>query len=541
VATAVADSSYGWSGTHWTSRVLDGVRRRPELLTALVCGVVVAIGQRGPDLPAQAYRVSLIRHHGLVIFDSHWYGGHSLPGYSMLFPLLAAVLGSRLVGALSCVAATAAFTRLLRGRDAVGHDLAVMWFAVVSAVDLIVGRLPFALGLAFGIGALAAARERRPSRVLLLSLLCGASSPLAGAFLLLVAAAWLPTAGWRRTWPFAASGFGILVAAAFGEGGSFPFPWSSLLVVLVFVALGLMFAPRDSVVVRRALWLYGVASVVSFLFPNPVGGNMIRLGAVVAGPLAAYELVRRRRTMLLAVLALPLLVWQLAPVPASFAASSGNASARAPYYAGLLRYLGSQTGPQGRLEVPLTQGRWESDYLATSVPLARGWERQLDISHNEVLYDVDLSATAYHDWLLANGVRWVALPDVPLDASETGEAALLQRAHPPRYLQPVWQDAHWKLWQVRDARPLATGPVRLVTLGVSRIDLRMLQPGAAVVLVRWTRFWRVVVGDACVSPTPDGWTQVTAPQAGPVTLSAQVGLSTLAGSGNGGSCSPTGP
>src|SRR4051794_31234927 len=504
MTTAVAGSGYGWSGTRWTSRVLDTVRRPPELLTAAVCAVVVAIGQRGPDLPAQAYRVSLIRPGGLVTFASHWYGGHSLPGYSMIFPLLAALLGSRLVGALACIAATAAFTRLLRGQESTGYDVAVMWFAVVSAVDLIVGRLPFALGLAFGIAALAAARERRPSRVVVLSLLCGASSPLAAAFLLLVAAAWLPTAGWRRTAPFAASGVGIAVAALFGEGGSFPFPWTTLLLALGFVAAGLLFVPRDSVVVRRALWLYGAACVVAFFVPNPVGGNMIRLGAVVAGPLAAYELVRSRRPVLLALLAVPLLAWQLAPVPASFAVSQGNASARAPYYAGLLQYLTSQSGPQGRIEVPLTQGRWETDYLAASVPLARGWERQLDISHNEVLYDVDLSASAYHQWLLNTGVRGVALPDVPLAPSETGEAALLQRAHPPAYLQPAWQDAHWKLWQVRDARPLATGPVRLVTFGVSRIDLQMLRPRAAVVLVRGTRVWRGGAGGGGGSPPPEG-------------------------------------
>src|SRR4051794_4414649 len=539
MTTAVAGSGYGWAGTRWTSRVLNTVRRHPELLPAAVCAVVVAIGQRGPDLPAQAYRVSLIRHHGLVIFDSHWYGGHSLPGYSLIFPLPAALLGSPLVGALPCIAATAAFPRLLRGQESTGYDVAGVWFAVVGVGDPVVGRLPFALGLAFGIGALAAARERRPTRVLVLSLLCGASSPLSAAFLLLVAAAWLPTAGWRRTAPFAAAGVGIAVAALFGEGGSFPFPWTTLLLALAFVAAGLLFVPRDSVVVRRALVLYGAACVLAFFVPNPVGGNMIRLGAVVAGPLAAYELVRRGRTALLALLALPLLAWQLAPVPASFAASQGNASARAHYYTGLLAYLTSQTGSQGRIEVPLTQGRWETDYLAASVPLARGWERQLDISHNELLYDVDLSASAYHQWLLDNGVRWVALPDVPLAPSETGEAALLQRAHPPAYLQPAWQDAHWKLWQVRDARPLATGPVRLVTFGVSRIDLQMLRPGAAVVLVRWTRFWRVVTGEACVSPTPEGWTQVTARRPGPVTLSAQVGLSALAGAGNKGSCSPT--
>src|SRR3954467_10725103 len=62
MTTAVAGSSYGWSGTRWTSRVLDVIRRRPELVTAAVCAVVVAIGQRGPDLPAPAYPAPLLPH-----------------------------------------------------------------------------------------------------------------------------------------------------------------------------------------------------------------------------------------------------------------------------------------------------------------------------------------------------------------------------------------------------------------------------------------------------------------------------------------------
>src|SRR4051794_41979204 len=108
MTTAVAGSGYGWSGTRWTSRVLDAVRRHPELVTAAVCAVVVAIGQRGPDLPAQAYRVSLIRHHGLVIFDSHWYGGHSLPRYNIIFPLLPPGGGSRVGGGAPRLPAAAA-------------------------------------------------------------------------------------------------------------------------------------------------------------------------------------------------------------------------------------------------------------------------------------------------------------------------------------------------------------------------------------------------------------------------------------------------
>lgn len=525
----------GWHDPR-LARIGRGLRSHPEIVTALLCAIVLAVGQRGPDLPAQAYRVFLIRHHGLVAFDTRWYAGHALPGYSLLFPPLAAVLGARLVGALACVAATAGFTRLVRRGRSTGHDLAVIWFAVVSVVDLVVGRLPFALGLAAGIGALVAVRDGRRLWAWPLALACGCASPLAGAFLLLVAAAWLPSAGWRRLAPLTAAVVGIGTAALFGEGGWFPFPATTLLVVLLLCVGGLVIVPRSSTLVRRALVLYGAASIVLFTFPNPVGGNMVRLGAVLGGPVIADELTRAGRRAVLAVVSIPLLIWQFAPLPASFAAGQGNPSSHASYYTGLLRYLTAHGAERSRLEVPLTTGRWEADYLATQVSLARGWERQLDLGRNSVLYDSKLTSADYHQWLLDTGVRWVALPDVSLDASEDGERALLT-GPTPAYLKPVWSDAHWQLWQVRDARPLVSGPAKLVRLGVSSIDLQATGAGTAVVLVRWTRFWRVTTGDACVAPTDDNWTQVELHAPGPVTLTAKVGLGSLTGVGSDGSCS----
>ena len=65
------------------------------------------------DLAAQEYRADL----GLVLWDNGWYGGHHMPGYSVLFPPLAALLGPRLVGALSAVAAAWLFERLVRDLD----------------------------------------------------------------------------------------------------------------------------------------------------------------------------------------------------------------------------------------------------------------------------------------------------------------------------------------------------------------------------------------------------------------------------------------
>ncbi len=55
------------------------------------------------------YRVELFRSAGLAIWDEHWYAGHHLPGYSLLFPPLGALLGVRLLGALSVLLSTALF------------------------------------------------------------------------------------------------------------------------------------------------------------------------------------------------------------------------------------------------------------------------------------------------------------------------------------------------------------------------------------------------------------------------------------------------
>jgi hypothetical protein len=78
----------------------------------------------------------------------------------------------------------------------------------------------------------------------------------------------------------------------------------------------------------------------------------------------------------------------------------------------------------------------------------------------------------------------------------------------------------------------------LQALGISAVQLRATGAGDGTVLVRWTRFWRVTAGIACIGPSPDGWTAVRVFAPGPVTIAAKVGLGALAGGGSGGSCSP---
>ena len=62
-----------------------------------------------------------------------------------------------MVGALSAVAGTWAFGRLAGAE----HRLAGAWTALAMATLLVTGRLTFALGVALGLAALAAARAAR--------------------------------------------------------------------------------------------------------------------------------------------------------------------------------------------------------------------------------------------------------------------------------------------------------------------------------------------------------------------------------------------
>jgi hypothetical protein len=171
--------------------------------------------------------------------------------------------------------------------------------------------------------------------------------------------------------------------------------------------------------------------------------------------------------------------------------------------------------------VPLTKNHWEAADLAKVVPLARGWERQLDRKANALFYDDEpLTAARYRTWLDANAVRFVALADAPIDYSAAQEAALVRRGLP--YLREVWRDRHWRVFEVRGARGLAEG-ARAVRADTARIDLVATRPGRVLLRVRWTPYWRLARGAGCVARSGD-WTALDLRRAGPVTVVADFAL-----------------
>jgi hypothetical protein len=320
------------------------------------------------------------------------------------------------------------------------------------------------------------------------------------------------------------------VASILGGGGFFPFPRRALAILLLFSLGGLLLPPRGSKIsraVRASMVLYGASSIAIWAVHNPVGGNMTRLGALVGGPLAAALLLSRqgfswRRGVTFGVVAVPLLAWQMWPGVTALERTANDPSSHASYYSGLDAFLRTQNPAQGRVEIPTLRQHWESYYVPQVFPISRGWERQIDLRYNEILYHPNLTADQLHAWMVSAGVGLVAVPDAPMDYWSQWEVNIVRAGQP--WLEPVWSDAHWQVWRLTDGLGLTTGPARLTTLTVASFDLDASQAGSTVVRVHWSPFWRVTAGAACVQPGPNGWVTVRAKAPGPVTVSARWSL-----------------
>ncbi|HEV7847623.1 MAG TPA: hypothetical protein VGO83_15315, partial [Thermoleophilaceae bacterium] len=141
---------------------------------ALLFAVAYLIWQpRTVDLAAHTFRADLFGKEGFTIWNGQWYGGHHTPAYSVLSPPLAWLLRPPFALALSALASAALFPPLARGWF--GEERArwgSIWFGAATATLLFTSRLPFAIGVAFGLAALLALQRRRYWLAILLAVLC---------------------------------------------------------------------------------------------------------------------------------------------------------------------------------------------------------------------------------------------------------------------------------------------------------------------------------------------------------------------------------
>jgi hypothetical protein len=527
------------------------------LWTAALIALWLALDPRTPDLAAQVYRVGLFGRVGFAVWDTHWYAGHSLPGYSLLYPPLAALVGMRALAAACVLASSALFWLLARSLYGEPARWGAAWFAAAALGDVWIGRLTFALGVSLALAAALALRRERWLWAGALAALCAAASPVAGALLGLAGLSLAIARRSPRALLVLAGPAALVVlvpAALFPEGGYEPYPILSFAVTALVVLAFLAALPRDARDLRIGACVYLLACVACLAVHTPIGSNVERYGVLLAGPLllcarlavpagaadrgdgeaaggggdgppGARALLGARVTPLAALALAASATWLVwGPVRETLAVAGSEATS-ASYYAPVERFVARAEAAAGgplRVEVPLTRSHWEAALLAPSVSLARGWDKQMESKYDGVLLEHGLNVASYARWLREEAVAYVALPDVALDPSSAQEGRLIRAGLP--YLREVFASAHWRIFRVLAPTPLAAGPGRLTALSFDSFALTAHTPGSFLVRLHFTRYWMLTRGVGCVTSAPGGWTRVRLDASGVAVVQARFSL-----------------
>jgi len=517
--------------------------------TLVAAGVAAALaaalawyGPPGSDFAAHLYQSTVFKNDGFGIWNNFWYAGrYSFVTYSLLYYPLAAVIGIKLLAVASIATAALAFGVVSAREWGPASRWANRSFAVVWAGVVLSGAFPFALGMAIALLALWALQTGRLGRFVLLTALVLAASPVAFVLLaVILAGVGLSRAsrGAELGLPLAtlavATAAELVLLRLFPAGGRFPFSLPEFAAACVFCGLGILLTWRVTTagVLRWTYVVYLVACTAAYLVPSGLGENIARL-RYAAIPIAILTLsLRRWRPLPLAVLALALAVaWNLTPLAGSFVKTSADPAADPAYWAPAVQFLRGHLTPSYRVEAVDTVGHWPAAYLpAAGIPIARGWFRQDDFPRNGVLY-AELDRIGYLTWLRSLGVRYVVLPDAPLDYSAKQEGALIAGGRSG--LRIVFASAHTTVYAVPSARAIVTGPgsARVVALGQNRITIALGRPGRYRIATNWSPYWRT--GTGCLSKGTDGTVRLSTARAGIVRLdlsvNAQGALEALAG------------
>jgi hypothetical protein len=489
------------------------------LATVLELGYLV-IRPQAPDLPAQLARASAVSR-GVQLWWAGWYGGINTSPYSLISAHLMAAVGVGLVG----VAATAAVC--VFGADLVGSAerprAGATAIALAACANLYSGRITFAAGMAVCLAGFCLLRRDRLRMSIALALLTGFVSPLAALCQLVGLAALVLVHGFERRLValLVASSLPIaVISLVFGQPSYMPFSADTCVFALLACA-GVLIAPVPRLV--RALALVSAAlTLAAVVVHSPVGSNAARMPMLAAAPLVVAT--ARRGSVHGRVLAAGLVIWPLISFSSDMAIAA-QPSSQATFYTSLLAHLPPSGTALQRLEVLDPRTHAASFYLSTQVPLARGWERQIDAADNPLFYGGPITAATYRQWLVVHAVGWVAVPEAALDYSAVAEKRLIAEGLP--YLHLVWTDPDWRLYRVTAAAPAATGVLQATGLTDTAIHLRASAAGAGTVRVPYSRLLTLrSVADpsyvGCVRATPEGDVLITAPAAGEYVLHAEV-------------------
>ena len=451
-----------------------------------------------PDFAAQATRAAIFQRFGSVIWWPGWYGGLELPTYSVIAPWIMATIGVATTGALAAAICMWAAHQMFKG--SARPRAASVVFAASVLLNLFGGRITFLVGLAAAMLAVLALKWRHPWLAGVATVVSVLGSPLAGLFTGIVAAAVLLTDRSRTREALvvgvATGGSLGTLAVLFHNPGVMGSPPVQMVLALIGLALVVVACREPTIRVGAAIVAIGL--LVCLVVPNSVGLNLTRMVWLLAAPLiVGYGHRPDRFVVALTGLALVFpavdVTWQLA--------EAHSPSAQPSYYQPLLGQLrqrmftGDAVGQRVEVVEPQTKGA--ARFVGESIPVARGWERQVDVADNPIFYTKGaLTPTSYRQWLDQMAVAYVAVPHTQLDFASVDEAALIRTGLP--YLAEVWHNQDWALYRVLDSRPLARN-AQVISVHGNQVRLQVTRPGRVPLQIRWSDHLAVLDGSQPVS------------------------------------------
>ncbi|MEV6006444.1 MFS transporter [Streptomyces sp. NPDC051976] len=481
------------------------------------------------DMAAQYAWTDFIRAHPSASYNLSWYGGLHPASYSILSPYIMAGLGVRttavIAGTLS--ATTAA---LLLVRSGIRRPMVpVLWTVFALWCDVVSGRVTFALGMLFALVAtvLLFPAERtvrgRPQRLVgaaCLTAFATMCSPVAGLFMLVVAAAMFLTGRHKEAYLLAAAPPLVVGATSllFPFYGVQPFNWYFAIIPFAIAVVSAVVMPRQWRSMRAGSWVYALGVLLTWVIPSPIGSNVERLALLFGGTLllviAMGSTWGSRRTLALWLAFAGVAAWQITK-PIVDQVNTSAVSATIKHAAPLITELRHVRADRGRVEVVPLRSHWEASGLSPYVNLARGWNRQADVERNALFYDGTLTADSYRDWLRRWSVNYVVLPSDQPDGAAVREAKIVAAGQ--SWLRPLWKDPHWQVFEVSGADPMADPPAVVDQAGPAELTVTMPVPGSTLLRIPWSP----VLGIEGTSDnkhgclTQDGdWTRLYAPKRG---------------------------
>ncbi len=495
------------------------------LAPALV--IVVAyllIRPKALDFASGDFRAQLFKRH-VLLWNNLWFGGHSLPGYGIVSPVLNGVFGVVPVAVVSVVVSSWCFVLIChwcteRNPSLANPRLAIILFSVSTCVSLWGGRLTFGPAVAFGTACIAAQQRDRIIIACVCAALCGLSSPVGVVSLgIILGACFIANALPRKQLVITSIACVVPVGAVmilFPEQGWYPFTWRSLFMLTLALSIVGWFGRRYKVIWVGAVF-YFVVAVLAFMWRSPLGGNIVRLGWLAAGSVAALTITNHRRTLVPA-FAIFTLIWTWAYVNLGFVPK--DVVADSAFFTPLSNYVLAMPGGPQRVEVLPTVSFSQADGLALQIGIARGWETQLDRELNPEFFGHQLTAQNFHAWLLRNSVSLVAVPQAHLHENSLDEEAIINSN--PGYLQLQWSNPNWHLYRVIDAQPLADNSATVTQVEPDSLTIDAPKLGTTTVRFRYTKWYRIVSGDACVTESSDGWIDLAVHSPGTIHMQATI-------------------